>query len=235
MPSDFDALVAAAIMGARTRRIELGTAVVPLQAQHPIALARQALSAQGAARGPLHAGVGPSHHWDRPRHAPGCRTTSPPHTPRDYLDVLNAALRGPGPVDVENGTFYRPQPDRPRPRGACPGPAGRPRAGQRCGSRRGAGRRHRAGGWRDGRAVADHVAHARITKSGRSGERQRRGSSPAFRSAWPAPRPRSTQHAGGPTASSARPRSRRTTGAPAGRRRCARSTSATCAPRAARR
>jgi alkanesulfonate monooxygenase SsuD/methylene tetrahydromethanopterin reductase-like flavin-dependent oxidoreductase (luciferase family) len=63
IPSDFDALIAVALMGARTSRIELGTAVVPLQAQHPIALGRQALSAQAAAGGRLALGVGPSHHW----------------------------------------------------------------------------------------------------------------------------------------------------------------------------
>lgn len=104
VPTDFDALVAASLMGARTRRIELGTAVVPLQAQHPIALARQALSAQAAAGGRLTLGVGPSHHWivtdmlGLPYEKPAAYT-------RDYLDVLDAALRGPGDVDVENDTF----------------------------------------------------------------------------------------------------------------------------------
>ncbi|QFG26107.1 LLM class F420-dependent oxidoreductase [Actinomadura sp. WMMB 499] len=104
VPTDFDALVAASLMGARTSRIELGTAVVPLQAQHPIALARQALSAQAAAGGRLTLGVGPSHHWivsdmlGLPYEKPAAYT-------RDYLDVLDVALRGPGDVDVENGTF----------------------------------------------------------------------------------------------------------------------------------
>ncbi len=37
VPNDFDCLTMIALMGARTTRIELGTAVVPLQAQHPIA------------------------------------------------------------------------------------------------------------------------------------------------------------------------------------------------------
>jgi F420-dependent oxidoreductase-like protein len=104
IPGDFDALIAAALMGARTARIELGTAVVPVQAQHPVALARQALSAQAAAGGRLALGIGPSHHWivgdmlGLPYDRPGAFT-------RDYLEVLNAALRGPGPVDVENATF----------------------------------------------------------------------------------------------------------------------------------
>ena len=35
VPDDFDALTMVALMAANTSRIELGTAVVPLQAQHP--------------------------------------------------------------------------------------------------------------------------------------------------------------------------------------------------------
>lgn len=104
IPTDFDALVAAALLGARTRRIELGTAVVPLQAQHPIALARQALSAQAAASGRLTLGIGPSHHWII-RDMLGLPYEKPAAYTRDYLEVLGAALRGPGPVDVENDTF----------------------------------------------------------------------------------------------------------------------------------
>jgi len=104
IPTDFDALVAVALMGARTTRIELGTAVVPLQAQHPIALARQALSAQAATGGRLALGVGPSHHWIV-RDMLGLPYEKPAAFTRDYLDVLDVALRGPGPVDVENRTF----------------------------------------------------------------------------------------------------------------------------------
>jgi 5,10-methylenetetrahydromethanopterin reductase len=104
IPTDLDALVAVALMGSRTTTIELGTAVVPLQAQHPVALARQALSAHAAAGGRLALGVGPSHHWiiadmlGLPYERPAAFT-------RDYLEVLDAALRGPGPVDVANGSF----------------------------------------------------------------------------------------------------------------------------------
>lgn len=104
IPTDFDALVAVALMGANTTRIELGTAVVPLQAQHPIALARQALSAQAATGGRLALGVGPSHHWIV-RDMLGLPYERPAGYTRDYLDVLDAALAGPGPVDVENRTF----------------------------------------------------------------------------------------------------------------------------------
>ncbi|MGK8507493.1 LLM class F420-dependent oxidoreductase [Nocardia asiatica] len=104
IPTDFDALITIAAMGLRTSRIELGTAVVPLQAQHPIALARQALSAHAAAGGRLALGVGPSHHWIV-RDMLGLPYDKPAAYTRDYLEVLNAGLRGPGSVDVENATF----------------------------------------------------------------------------------------------------------------------------------
>jgi F420-dependent oxidoreductase-like protein len=104
IPGDFDALVAIALMGMRTERIELGTAVVPVQAQHPIALARQALSAHAAAGGRLALGIGASHHWIV-RDMLGLPYERPAALTRDYLEVLQAALRNPGPVDVENATF----------------------------------------------------------------------------------------------------------------------------------
>ena len=104
VPSDFDALLAVALMGVRTSRIELGTAVVPLPAQHPIALARQAMSAQAATGGRLALGVGPSHHWIV-QDMLGMPYQRPAGYTRDYLEVLSAALSGPGPVDVENETF----------------------------------------------------------------------------------------------------------------------------------
>jgi alkanesulfonate monooxygenase SsuD/methylene tetrahydromethanopterin reductase-like flavin-dependent oxidoreductase (luciferase family) len=88
----------------RTTRIELGTAVVPLQAQHPIALARQALSTHAAIGGRLALGVGPSHHWII-RDMLGLPYERPAAYTHDYLQVLDAALSGPGRVDVENETF----------------------------------------------------------------------------------------------------------------------------------
>jgi len=112
IPNDMDALQCVALLGAHTSRIELGTAVVPLQAQHPVALARQALSAHAIAGGRLTLGVGPSHHWivtdmlGLPYDKPAAYT-------RDYLEVLSAAWQataraawpGQGRIDVENETF----------------------------------------------------------------------------------------------------------------------------------
>ena len=104
VPDDFDALSMVALMAAHTSRIELGTAVVPLQAQHPIALARQALSVHAMTSGRLALGVGPSHHWIV-RDMLGIPYEKPAAYTRDYLEVLNAAIGGPGPVDVENDSF----------------------------------------------------------------------------------------------------------------------------------
>ena len=104
VPTDFDALITVALMGTVTERIEIGTAVVPLQAQHPVALARQALSAHAATGGRLALGVGPSHHWIV-QDMLGLPYERPAKYTRDYVDVLTSALDGPGKVDVENDTF----------------------------------------------------------------------------------------------------------------------------------
>ncbi len=104
VPDDFDCLTMVSLMAAHSSRIELGTAVVPLQAQHPIALARQALSTHAVAGGRLALGVGPSHHWII-RDMLGLPYEKPAAFTRDYLQVLNAAIAGPGSVDVENDSF----------------------------------------------------------------------------------------------------------------------------------
>lgn len=104
VPDEFDVLTMAALVGAETERIEVGTAVVPVQPSHPIALARHALSVQAVCNGRLSLGLGVSHHWiidemlglpyERPVQTLGC-----------YLDVLDQAFAGPGQVDVENEMF----------------------------------------------------------------------------------------------------------------------------------
>lgn len=104
VPNDFDLLTMVALMASNTSRIELGTAVVPLQAQHPIALARQALSVHAVSGGRLVLGVGPSHHWIV-RDMLGLPYDKPAAYTRDYLQVLNAAISGPGDVDAENDSF----------------------------------------------------------------------------------------------------------------------------------
>jgi F420-dependent oxidoreductase-like protein len=104
IPDEFDALTAVALVGSTTSRIEIGTAVVPVQPRHPIALAQQVLSVQAVCEGRLTLGLGVSHHWiiDEMLGLPYHR---PVATMRAYLDVLDAALAGPGTVDVENDFF----------------------------------------------------------------------------------------------------------------------------------
>ncbi len=104
IPDDFDALTAATLIGLHTTRVEIGTAVVPVQPRHPVALAHQALSTQAVCEGRLTLGLGVSHHWiiDEMLGLPSGR---PVATMGSYLDVLHPALAGPGMVDVENEMF----------------------------------------------------------------------------------------------------------------------------------
>jgi len=104
IPDELDALTAAALVGAETSRIEIGTAVVPVQPRHPIALAQQALSTQAVCGGRLTLGLGVSHHWIIDEML-GLSYERPAATLRAHLDVLDQALAGPGTVDVENELF----------------------------------------------------------------------------------------------------------------------------------
>jgi F420-dependent oxidoreductase-like protein len=104
IPDELDALTMAAVVGEATSRVEIGTAVVPVQPRHPIALAQQALSVQAVCQGRLALGLGVSHHWIIGDML-GIPYERPALTMRAYLDVLDQALRGPGPVDVENELF----------------------------------------------------------------------------------------------------------------------------------
>ena len=163
--------------GRAHQRIELGTAVVPLQAQHPIALARQALSVHAIADGRLALGVGPSHHWIV-RDMLGLPYEKPAAYTRDYLEVLNAALAGPGPVDVENDSFTVHNPLDPGRRFADAG------AGRRAGSGDAAdrGRARRRHGAVDGRRTRDRRPHRPADHQGR---RRRRAPGAAHRRGHP--------------------------------------------------
>jgi F420-dependent oxidoreductase-like protein len=104
IPGEFDAMTAVALMGDATSRIEIGTAVVPLQTRHPVVLAQQALSTQAVCEGRFTLGVGPSHHWVITDQF-GLPYERPAHVVRQYLEVVNATIAGPGQVDVENEMF----------------------------------------------------------------------------------------------------------------------------------
>ena len=104
IPSDLDAMTAIALMGQATSRVELGTAVMPIQTRHPVAMAQQALALQLVCDGRFTLGLGPSHHWIV-EDMLGLSYEKPSRQVRDYVDVLNRALAGPGSVDVENDTY----------------------------------------------------------------------------------------------------------------------------------
>jgi 5,10-methylenetetrahydromethanopterin reductase len=88
-----DALMALALAGRDTSRIELGTAVVPTYPRHPTVLAEQALTVQDATGNRLALGVGLSHRFFI-ENSLGLDYSRPiPHT-REYLTVLNGLLAG---------------------------------------------------------------------------------------------------------------------------------------------
>ena len=92
VPDDFDAMTAVALMGGATTRIELGTAVVPIQTRHPVAMAQQALSTQAVCEGRFTLGLGPSHHWIVTDML-GLPYEKPARLVRNYLEVLERRAR----------------------------------------------------------------------------------------------------------------------------------------------
>lgn len=104
VPGYLDALTAVALVGAATRGIEVGTAVVPIQTRHPVILAQQALTTQAACAGRFTLGIGPSHDWIIKGQL-GLSYDRPVALMRDYLDILLAGCSGPGTVDVDNAAF----------------------------------------------------------------------------------------------------------------------------------
>ena len=102
IPDEFDALTAATVIGTETSRIEIGTAVVPVQPRHPIALAQQALSTQAVLEVRLALGLGVSHHWIIDEML-ACPTSARPSTMRDHLDVLEAL---PSPAAARSAIRY---------------------------------------------------------------------------------------------------------------------------------
>ncbi|WP_099038712.1 TIGR03564 family F420-dependent LLM class oxidoreductase [Mycobacterium neglectum] len=104
VPGYLDAMTAVALLGQVTDRIEIGTAVVPIQTRHPLIMAQQALTTQVACSGRFTLGIGPSHHWIIADQL-GLPYDKPALLVRDYLDVLDAAFAGPGPIAVDNNNF----------------------------------------------------------------------------------------------------------------------------------
>lgn len=104
IPDEFDAMTAAVVMGTETSRIEIGTAVVPIQTRHPVALVQQAQSTQAVLGGRFTLGLGVSHHWIVDEML-GLPYDTPVSELESVLDVLDAMPTGAGRIDVENEHF----------------------------------------------------------------------------------------------------------------------------------
>ncbi len=164
IPGDFDAFTAMTLMGQATERIELGTAVMPIQTRHPIAMAQEVLSNQAVCEGRFTLGLGASHDWVIEGKL-GLSYERPAHLMRNYLEVLNAALARSGLGGRRERRVPRAQPDGrhglgPQPgaaRGAGPGDAP-PRRRARVGDDPVDGRRARR---RGARRPAHHEGRGR--------------------------------------------------------------------------
>lgn len=104
IPGYLDAMTSMAIVGQGTERIELGTAVVPVQTRHPLVMAQQAMTTQIACGGRFTLGLGPSHHWIIEDQF-GLPYERPAHLVRQYLEVLSTAFAAPERVDVDNELY----------------------------------------------------------------------------------------------------------------------------------
>jgi F420-dependent oxidoreductase-like protein len=89
---DHDALTLLALAARATRRIELGSWVVPAPLRHPAVLAQQALTAQAASGGRLLLGIGVSHAEVLARF--GASAPRPAAQMREYLELLSPLLAG---------------------------------------------------------------------------------------------------------------------------------------------
>lgn len=89
----YDAINLLALVGRETKRIELGTAVVPTYPRHPIVMAQQALTTQAASRGRFTLGIGLSHQVVIEKIYGLSYERRLSHM-REYLSVLKPLLRG---------------------------------------------------------------------------------------------------------------------------------------------
>jgi 5,10-methylenetetrahydromethanopterin reductase len=87
-----DAITALSVIGREVPRIELGTAVVPTYPRHPMMLAAQALTAQGATSGRFTLGIGLSHKMVIESMF-GMSFEKPVRHMREYLSILLPLIR----------------------------------------------------------------------------------------------------------------------------------------------
>ena len=87
-----DGMTAAAVLGANTSRIEIGTAVMPTYTRHPVAMGQQAASTQLACDGRFTLGIGLAHKF-MVESAWGLSYDKPASHMRAYLEVLMPLMR----------------------------------------------------------------------------------------------------------------------------------------------
>lgn len=98
-----DSITVFAAAALRTRRIKLGTSIMPIFPRHPIVMVQQSQAVAQLAPGRFRLGVGPSH---RPTmEAMGMNFTAPLGHLREYVHILKALLQQ-GRVDFD-GTYYK--------------------------------------------------------------------------------------------------------------------------------
>jgi alkanesulfonate monooxygenase SsuD/methylene tetrahydromethanopterin reductase-like flavin-dependent oxidoreductase (luciferase family) len=98
-----DAFLVLAAYAGDTRRVGLGTGIVPIYPRHPVAMAQAAATLAEASGGRLRLGIGVSH---RPfmTSALGLDMGRPLEVMREYVTVVRAALEGRARFE---GTYYR--------------------------------------------------------------------------------------------------------------------------------
>jgi F420-dependent oxidoreductase-like protein len=89
----YDAINLLGLVGRETKRIELGTAVVPTYPRHPAVMAQQALTTQAASKGRFTLGIGLSHQVVIEKMFGLSYARRISHM-REYLSVLKPLLRG---------------------------------------------------------------------------------------------------------------------------------------------
>ena len=100
----YDAMSALAIVGRETKRIELGTAVVPTYPRHPVVMAQQALTTQAASHGRFTLGIGLSHQVVIEKMYGLSYARQVTHM-QEYLAVLKPLLRG-EPVKYKGQEYH---------------------------------------------------------------------------------------------------------------------------------
>lgn len=88
-----DGMTAAAALGINTKRIEIGTAVMPTFTRHPAAMVQQTMSTQLACEGRFTLGIGLAHKF-LVENAWGLSYDKPARHMRSYLEIVGPALRG---------------------------------------------------------------------------------------------------------------------------------------------